>query len=132
MSSGVLGVADAVLWAQAGDGGGGGGGGGLATLTFWMPFILIAVLFYFLLLRPQRQEQARRQAMLGAIKKNDRVLTIGGIYGVVTNVQRESDEVTIKVDESTNTKLRVTLSSIARVLGEQSREEGAGRPPNGK
>lgn len=132
MSLGVLEVADAVLWAQAGDGGGGAGGGGWATLTFWMPFILIAVLFYFLLLRPQRQEQARRQAMLGAIKKNDRVLTIGGIYGVVTNVQRESDEVTIKVDESTNTKLRMTLSSIARVLGEQSGEEGTGRLPDVK
>lgn len=127
MSSGLLGLADAVLWAQ-----GGGGGGSLATLTFWMPFILIAVLFYFLLLRPQRQEQARRQAMLGAIKKNDRVLTIGGIYGVVTNVQRESDEVTIKVDESTNTKLRMTLSSIARVVGEESGEEGAGRSPDAK
>ena len=44
------------------------------------------------------------------------MVTIGGIYGVVTNVHREADEVTIKVDEATNTKLRMTLGSIARVL----------------
>jgi preprotein translocase subunit YajC len=56
--------------------------------------------------------------MLKTIKKNDRVITVGGIYGVVANVHREVDEVTIKVDESTNTKLRMTLGSISRVLGE--------------
>ena len=54
--------------------------------------------------------------MIEAIKKNDRVVTVGGIYGVVTNVRREADEVTIKVDESTNTKIRLTFSSITKVV----------------
>lgn len=101
------------------------GGGGLLHLL--LPFFAIFLLFYFLLLRPQRREQARRQAMLAAIKKNDRVITIGGIYGVVTNVHREADEVTIKVDETTNTKLRVTLSAIARVLSEEPTEQGTSK-----
>jgi preprotein translocase subunit YajC len=57
--------------------------------------------------------------MISALKKNDRVVTAGGMYGVVTNLQRESDEVTLRVDETTNTKIRVTLSSIARVLGDE-------------
>ncbi len=92
------------------------GGWGMMLLTFG-PILLV---FYFLMIRPQRQEQARRQSMLEALKKNDRVITAGGIYGVVTNVHREADEVTLKVDESTNTKLRVTLSSIARVLGDEA------------
>jgi preprotein translocase subunit YajC len=87
------------------------------------PFIIIFVLFYFLLIRPQRREQSRRQTMLNAVKKNDRVVTVGGIYGVVTNVHREADEVTLKVDEATNTKLRVTLSSIGRVLGDEPSAE---------
>ena len=65
--------------------------------------------------------------MLAAMKKNDRVITAGGIYGVVTNVHQEADEVTIKVDEATNTKLRVTLSSIARILGDDRRPSQ--RPP---
>ena len=86
-----------------------------SILTLWLP---IGLLFYFLLIRPQRREQSRRQGMLNAIKKNDRVITAGGIYGVVTNVHREADEVTIKVDEATNTKLRMTLASVARVLGD--------------
>ena len=107
------------LLAQDAGGGAGGGGDGTALLLQFLPFIAIGVLFYFLLIRPQRGEQARRLAMLSAVKKNDRVVTIGGIYGVVTNVHREADEVTIKVDEATNTKLRVTLSSIGRVLGDE-------------
>lgn len=102
------------------------GGGPSAMLTSLLPFVAIFVLFYFLLIRPQRREQTRRQAMLAEIKKNDRVVTAAGIYGVVTNVRREADEATIKVDEATNTKLRVTLSSIARVLG----DEPADQPPN--
>ncbi|MBN1589004.1 MAG: preprotein translocase subunit YajC [Pirellulales bacterium] len=83
----------------------------------------IGFLFYFLLIRPQRREQAQRQAMLDAVKKNDRVLTAGGIYGVVTNVHKEANEITIKVDEATNTKLRLTLGSIARVLSSDSSQE---------
>ena len=118
------------LLAQGAEGGAAGGGGdGSALLLQFLPFIAIGVLFYFLLIRPQRGEQARRLAMLSAVKKNDRVVTIGGIYGVVTNVHREADEVTIKVDEATNTKLRVTLSSIGRVLGD---EPSADTPTNNK
>ena len=59
------------------------------------------------------------------MKKNDRVLTASGIYGVVTNVHREANEVTVRVDEATNAKLRMTLSSIAEVLGDAPPEETA-------
>lgn len=85
---------------------------------------VLGVLFYFILLRPQRNEQRVRQDMLKSLKKNDRVITTGGIYGVVTNIQPDADEITIKVDESTNTKLRVTLNSIARRMGDDTPVEG--------
>ena len=88
-----------------------------------LPFLAIGLLFYFMLIRPQRKEQSKRQDMLSNVKKNDRVITIGGIYGVVMNVYREADEITLKVDETTNTKIRVTLSSIARVVGDEPAEE---------
>lgn len=91
--------------------------GVLMMLTLWIPLILV---FYFLLIRPERKERARRQAMLQALKKNDRVLTVGGIYGVVTNVHREANEVTLRVDDATNTRIRCTLSAIAQVLGEET------------
>jgi len=92
-------------------------GGWISILTLWLP---IGLLFYFLLIRPQRREQAKRQSMIDSLKKNDRVITTGGIYGLVTNVHREGNEVTIKVDDSNNTKLRVTVSSIASVLDDGS------------
>jgi len=120
--------------------------GTIVASTFWTALILLAAeegrgsgfgllpamiaigfLFYFLLIRPQRREQAKRQAMVAAVKKNDRVITMGGIYGVVTNVHREADEVTIKVDEATNTKLRLTLGSISKVLGDESSDDSSSK-----
>ena len=95
---------------------GGGGFGWISVLTIWVP---IGVIFYMLLIRPQRIEQQKRQAMLEAVKKNDRVVTIGGVYGVVTNVQRESDEITLRVDENNNTRIRVTMGAIARVIRDE-------------
>ena len=97
--------------------------GGNDLSMFVLMVAMLGGLFYFMILRPQRREQARRVDMLSAIKKNDRVVTIGGLYGVVANVNREADEVTLKVDETTNTKLRVTLSSVARVLGDEPSDE---------
>lgn len=83
----------------------------------FLPAILILIaLFYFMMIRPERQKQAAHKALLEGLKKNDRVVTIGGIYGVVMNVARDADEVTIKVDETTNTKIRVTFGAVARVV----------------
>lgn len=90
--------------------------GVIMMLTLWVPLILV---FYFLLIRPERRERARRQTMLGGLKKNDRVLTVGGIYGVVTNVHREANEVTLRIDDTNNTRIRCTLNAIAQVLGEE-------------
>jgi len=81
------------------------------------------VLYYFLIIRPDRRKQTSQRSQLETLKKNDRVVTIGGIYGVVMNVQRETDEVTLKVDEATNTKIRVTLGAIARVVGDEPAAE---------
>ena len=54
--------------------------------------------------------------MLTNLKKNDHVLLTNGIFGVVTNIRPDADEVTVRVDESSNTKLRVTRASVARVI----------------
>jgi preprotein translocase subunit YajC len=104
---------------------GGGGNAPAATnntsplVSFLPMMVMIGLLFYMLVMRPQKKEQSKRASMIDALKKNDRVVTIGGIYGVVANVHREADEVTIKVDEATNTKIRVTLGAISRVVGEE-------------
>lgn len=95
--------------------------GGLGMMLPAM--IGVMVLFYFMIIRPQRREQDSRQTMLGTLKKSDRVVTVGGLYGVVSNVRPENDEVTLTVDESNNTKIRVTLQSIQRKLGEDPEGE---------
>lgn len=82
----------------------------------WIPFLMIGVLFYMLMIRPERRKRAELAQMLSNLKKNDRIVTIGGIYGTVVNVQQGVEEVTIKVDESSNTRLRMQRSAIARLL----------------
>lgn len=76
-------------------------------------FLMLGLVMYFLMLRPQSKERKKREAMLSAVKKNDRVVTIGGILGTVISVK--DDEITLKVDESSNTKITFTRSAIQRV-----------------
>jgi preprotein translocase subunit YajC len=84
---------------------------------------LIMVLFYFLILRPQKNKDQQFRSMVENLKETDRVVTIGGIHGVVANVQRDTGMVTLRVDESTGTKIRVGTSAIARVITEDDKAD---------
>ncbi len=77
---------------------------------------LVLVVFYFLIIRPQNKRQKQVQSMLATLKKGDKVLTIGGMQGVVTTVKDLS--VTLKVDE--NTKLEFQKSAIASVVDKKA------------
>ncbi len=81
-----------------------------------LPFLAIGLLFYFLMVRPERRKRAGIARMQDDLKKNDRIVTIGGIMGVVVNTQKESNEVTIRVDDNNNTRIHILRSSISRVL----------------
>lgn len=84
---------------------------------FWaqiFPLLLIVAVFYFLLFRPQKRERDKHAQMLAAMKRGDRVQTIGGIYGTIVDV-RES-EVTLKVDETNNVKIRMNRAAIKEIL----------------
>ena len=83
---------------------------------------IVMVLFYLMMIRPQKRKEQELRDQVNAIKENDRVLTIGGIYGVVTNVQRDQQRVTVRVDESNGTKLRLNMTAIARVLTAEEQE----------
>src|SRR5437667_7215547 len=89
-------------------------GGSPSSVMLWFPLVLMGVIFYFLILRPQNAEKKRRATMLSAVKKNDRVCTVGGIVGTVVNVK--DDEITLKVDESNNTKITFARWGIQRVI----------------
>jgi preprotein translocase subunit YajC len=81
-----------------------------------LPFILIFVVMYLLLFRGPRKKQQQHKQMVQSLKKNDRVRTIGGIIGTVVDVK--GDEITLKVDESNNTKIKVASSAIGKNLSE--------------
>jgi preprotein translocase subunit YajC len=93
-------------------------------LRFMAPMAIIMVLFYFMLIRPQKRKEQELREMVRNVKENDRVVTIGGIYGVVTNVQRDAERVTIRVDETTGAKLKINMSAVARVLTAEEQESG--------
>jgi preprotein translocase subunit YajC len=91
---------------------------------FLFPLAMMAVVFYFLLIRPQSRDKKRRAEMIKAIKKNDRVVTIGGIVGTVVSVK--DDDITLKVDESSNTKITFTRSAIQRVTSGEGTDSAGG------
>ncbi len=85
--------------------------------AFWLqflPFIVIFMLLFPLVIWPQRKEQQKRESLLNALKKDDRVVTIGGIIGSVANISTDGREITLKVDD--NTRIRFTRAAISHKL----------------
>jgi len=74
-----------------------------------MPIIIIFIIFYFLLIRPQQKKQQELQQMISGLKKNDEVVTSGGIHGVIVNVK--DNTIVVKIDEGV--KIEVQKGSIA-------------------
>lgn len=85
-----------------------------SPLIQYLPLILIFVVMYLLLFRGPRKKQQEHKKMVQTLKKNDRVRTIGGIIGTVVDIK--DDEITLKVDESSNTKIKVASSAIGKNL----------------
>ena len=90
----------------------------------WPMFLLLFVVFYFFIIRPQRKKQKDTQEMLHNVSKGDRVVTIGGIYGTVVNIREKkeakSDEDIIVIKVADTTKLEMVRSSIGRVLPKET------------
>lgn len=84
--------------------------------TSLVTFALVIGIFYFLIIRPQNKKQKDTQNMINAMKKGDKVVTIGGIRGTVQSVKDET--VIIKVDE--NTKLEMNKSAVSAVVNAEA------------
>ncbi len=78
--------------------------GPMGPLSGFIPFLLIIVLFYFLLILPQQRRQKKLRTMLEALKKDDKIVTTGGIYGTVKSLSK--DAVTLEVAKGVTMKLR--------------------------
>lgn len=85
------------------------GGDMMAMINAIWPFILMGGIFYFMLWRPQKKEQQKRQNMLESLKKGDKIITIGGMYGIITNISEK--KVTVEVAE--NVEINFVRSAIS-------------------
>ena len=94
--------------------------GGPGQMLSFLPLILVFVIFYFLLIRPQQKKAKQHQEMLGRLKKNDEVMTSGGIYGKVVAL---TDQV-VTLEVASNVRLRVNRPNISAVL---TAEKGPGK-----
>ena len=87
------------------------GGGGIAA---FLPFFLIMLIIYFLMIRPQAKRQKDKKNMLLALKKGDKVITIGGIHGTVARMKNRDKLIVLKVDKNLNINInRSAISGLA-------------------
>jgi preprotein translocase subunit YajC len=109
-------------YAQAAD------GGAAAGLMSFLPLILIFVVFYFLLIRPQQKKLKDHKTMLEAIRRGDRVVTGGGIIGTITKVGAD-DELVVEIAEGV--RVRVLRATINMVLAKTEPAKGGRAPTTG-
>ena len=79
-----------------------------------LPLVLIGVVFYFLIIRPQRQREQKRQDMISKVQKGDQIVTIGGVHGSVVKVEGDS----LLADVGSGTRIRFDKNAVASVDGE--------------
>jgi preprotein translocase subunit YajC len=84
-----------------------------SALVQFLPLVLIFVVFYFLLIRPQQKKQKDQRAMLDALRRGDRVVTGGGILGTVSKVVSPEE---VEVDIASGVRVRIVRSTITTIL----------------
>lgn len=94
-------------------------GAGVGLFQMLWPFVLMIAVFYFLLIRPQQKKQKTRTAMLSALKKGDKIITIGGLHGTILEIT--DDTVVLRVNDVT--KLTFDRSSISHVVSSSTSDE---------
>jgi len=92
---------------------------GGSLIGSFIPFIAIILIFYLLIIRPQSKKRKETEKMLGAIKKGDKVVTIGGLYGTIQSVKETT--VIMKVDD--NVKLEFLRSAISSIVQQSNVKE---------
>ena len=92
-----------------------------SPLMNFVPLIFIFVIFYFMLIRPQRQKEKQHQAMLSNLNKNDEVVTNSGIHGTVVNVKEKS--IILRVDD--NVKIELEKNCVAYIKNTKTEEKGS-------
>lgn len=110
----VINVASAVAMA----GGSGGGSGNITSVILMM--VIIFGIFYFLVIRPQQQQQSEHEEMIENLETGDRVITVGGIHGQITNLSEE----TLKLNVAKDFKITLQRDKVASVKNTEDGSDG--------
>ena len=100
--------------------------GGGSLLGTFLPFVVIIAIFYFLIIRPQNKKRKETEKMLSALKKGDKVVTIGGLHGTIQSVKETT--VIIKADD--NVKLEFLRSAVSNVVQVKEEKEDKNEEKN--
>jgi preprotein translocase subunit YajC len=101
-----------------------GGAGGSSTILQFMPLILIIVIMYFLILRPQQRKAKQHQDMIKALRRGDTVVTNGGLVGKVTKVV-DDDQIEVEISDGVRVRQMRAMVTDVRAKGEPVKEETA-------
>jgi preprotein translocase subunit YajC len=99
-------------------------GGGDNMLVSLLPFILIFVIMYFLILRPQQKRQKQHQEMVKNVRRGDTVITSGGLVGKVVKVV-DDDQIEVEISDGVRVRQMRSMVADVRAKGEPVKEEGA-------
>lgn len=96
-----------------------GNSGGQQPSSFgvFVPLLLIFAIMYFLVIMPQMKKQKQQKQLIESIKKGDKIVTVGGIFGVVVGLKEKENVIIVKIAE--NTKIELVKTSVARVIGSE-------------
>ena len=86
----------------------------------FLPLVGFVLIYYYTFLQPERKKKREDTLMKSQMKKNDRIITVGGIHGTLVSVPADSDVVTIRLDESGATKIKINRSAVVTVINEKS------------
>jgi preprotein translocase subunit YajC len=89
-----------------------------------LPIVVTFFLYYFIVLAPERKKKREVTQMKSSLKKNDRIITIGGIHGTVVNAPTEGNVLTIRIDEAGTTKIKINRSAVGSVIRDKSSTDG--------
>jgi len=105
------------------------GGGGGADFSFLIMMVLLFMVFYFLLIRPQQKKMKQHKAMVEALKRGDKVVTQGGIFGTITKVVSDAE---VQIEIAEGVRVRVVKGTISEILSkpEPAKAKGGGSAAN--
>ncbi len=94
---------------------------GNPMMQFLPLMVIMFAVMYFLIIRPQKQKEKKRQAMMSNVRKQDRIITAGGVHGVVVSVK--DSEVIVRVDDAKDVKIKIDKSALTSVSAPRDAKE---------